>query len=65
MNLTEQFQYVNKVVNSCETEEQKKHAYDWAEDWAKRMKHNYPHKVSSFTDLFLDVISKEWKKNQI
>jgi len=58
MDLTEQFIYVNKVVNSCETEEQKKNAYEWAQDWAKRMKHNYPNKVSSFTDLFLDVITE-------
>ena len=57
LNLNEQFVYVKKVVNSCETEEQKKHVYEWAEEWSKRMKRNYPQKVSSFMDLFLDVIS--------
>ncbi len=57
LNLNEQFDYVNKVVNSCTTEKQKELAYEWAEDWAKRMKRNYPNKVDSYTDLFLDVIS--------
>lgn len=57
LNLREQFNYVNKVVNSCKTEKQKEHAYEWAQDWAKRMKRIYPIKVDSHTDLFLDVIS--------
>jgi len=60
LNLREQFNYVNKVVNSCKTEKQKEHAYEWAQDWAKRMKCNYPNKVDSYTDLFLDVISKNY-----
>ena len=60
LNLREQFNYVNKVVNSCKTEKQKEHVYEWAEDWAKRMKSNYPNKVDSYTDLFLDVISKTY-----
>ena len=59
LNLKEQFIYVNKVVNSCKTEIQKEHAYKWAQNWAKRMKYNYPNKVDSSTDLFLDVISKQ------
>ena len=58
LNLREQFKYVNKVVNSCTTEKQKKHSYEWAKDWSERMKSNYPDKVSSHIDLFLDVISK-------
>ena len=58
LNLREQFNYVNKVVNSCKTEKQKEHVYKWARDWAKRMKSNYPNNVDSSTDLFLDVISQ-------
>ena len=57
LNLNEQFDYVNKVVNSCTTEKQKELAYVWAEDWAKRMKRSYPYIVYSYSDLFLDVIS--------
>ena len=57
LKLREQFNYVNKVVNSCKTEKQKESVYEWAQDWAKRMKRSYPDKVDSYTDLFLDVIS--------
>ena len=60
LNLREQFDYVNKVVNSCKTEKQKKHVYGWAENWTKRMKRIYPNKIHSHTDLFLDVISKNY-----
>jgi hypothetical protein len=58
LNLREQFNYVKRVVSSCTTEEQTNNAHEWAYDWSKRMKCNYPDKVHSHTDLFLDVISK-------
>jgi len=57
MNLTDQFKYVNKVVMSCKTKEQKNSAHKWAWEWSKRTKSIFPNTVHSHTDLFLDVVS--------
>jgi hypothetical protein len=57
MNFLDQFSYVNRVVNSCQTEGQRQNALKWAEDWAKRMKAAYPKSVHSHVDLYLSVIA--------
>ena len=56
MNLIDQFKYVNKIVTTCKSKEQKDNAYKWAWEWSKRAKSNYPKIIHSHTDLFLDVI---------
>ena len=53
--ILDEYQYVKKVVKSCVTEAQLKNAKRWAEDWAWRMKRNYPQDVKSATDLYLSV----------
>ncbi len=58
MSLKDQFKYVNKIVITCKTKQQKDNAYKWAWEWSKRAKFNYPDIIHSHTDLFLDVIRK-------
>jgi len=60
LSLTDQFNYVNKVVLTCKTKEQLSNAHKWAWEWSKKAKSNYPNIIHSHTDLFLDVI-REWK----
>jgi len=55
--MLDEYNYVKKVVASCVTPEQIKVSKDWAEDWAQRMKRNFPKEVSSWTDLYLSVIA--------
>lgn len=57
MELLDQFKYVNRIVSTCKTEEQRSCAYKWAWEWSKRAKENYPSLIPSHDDLFLDVIS--------
>lgn len=54
----DEFKYVNRVVTSCKTEEQLKHAKKWAENWARRQQRLWPDDVLSWTDLYLQVIEK-------
>ena len=55
--LLDEYKYVQKVVRSCVTEAQLENAKKWAEDWAWRMKANYPKEVHSATDLYLSVVA--------
>ena len=54
--LLEEYTFVKKVVHSCSSEEQLNNAYSWAQDWAMRMKRNYPQDVPSWEDLYQSVI---------
>jgi hypothetical protein len=58
-NLSIQFKYVNTVILSCETIDQKSNAHKWAWEWSKRAKSNFPNIIHSHIDLFLDVIRKD------
>jgi hypothetical protein len=58
----EEFKYVNKVVSSCTTLAQLNSAKKWAEEWSKRMKILFPEDISSYIDLYLQVIEKRNKK---
>jgi len=55
--ISDQYEYVNRVVRSCETNQQREAALQWAEDWAKQMKRLFPDEVTSWNDLYLSVIS--------
>lgn len=57
LNFKDQFYYVRKVVQNCNTEIQKENALRWAQDWAKRAKRVFPEIEVNELDLFLDVLS--------
>ena len=53
-----QFEYVQKVVKSCKTQEQKELARNWSFQWAQRMRANFPSLVDDATELFIKVTEK-------
>lgn len=55
--ILEQYEYVRKVIVSCETEQQRESALQWAEDWAKQMNRLFPKEIASWPDLYLSVTS--------
>jgi hypothetical protein len=54
----DEYMYVKTVIRSCVNDRQLDAAKKWAEDWSKRMKYNYPEAVTSWTDLYLNVMEK-------
>tara|TARA_Y100000356_G_C11217792_1_gene267350 strand:+ start:172 stop:462 length:291 start_codon:yes stop_codon:yes gene_type:complete len=52
-----QFEYVKKVIESCQTDEQYQLAKEWAFQWAKRMKSNFPEVVKDSKEVFYKLLN--------
>lgn len=57
--LDSQFEYVKKVVLSCETNEQRLISHKWAFNWAQRMRANFPDHIADVDELFKKVLNQK------
>lgn len=47
--------FVKKVLQSCETNEQKENAKRWAQEWARRQKYLFKRNSQQWKDLYISV----------